>query len=115
MSKAIPFVRREAVRALKSAYETQSIATTGIDKSMRSSLAASPGRGLQAEIDQAIAVTQDLYRANVFPAMKIAWGTYRNQTGHTTSDGCFRCHDGSHKTMDGRTISNECETCHSIE
>ena len=32
--------------------------------------------------------------------------------GHTTSNGCFRCHDDSHKAADGSTISGDCEFCH---
>ena len=63
----------------------------------------------------AIGVTQAFYRHNVFPSMKIGWGTYSSQLGHTTSSGCFRCHDESHKTRDGVTIRQDCESCHAIE
>jgi hypothetical protein len=66
-------------------------------------------------LTQAISVTQTIYRTNVFPAMKVGWGTYNNQIGHTTSMGCFRCHDDGHKTKDGRTLGQDCESCHSIE
>ena len=51
---------------------------------------------------------------NIFPEMKIAWGTYPNNLGHQEFTGCFRCHDGSHASADCRTIPNDCDTCHSL-
>lgn len=115
MSTEIPFVRRESVRALKATYAGPGIAATEIDKSMRAALEPRLGSAPPRALRDAIAVTQDLYRTNVFPAMKIGWGTYTNQTGHVTTPGCFRCHDGEHTSRDGRTISQECESCHTIE
>ena len=47
--------------------------------------------------------------------MKVTWGTYPNQLGHTVSTGCFRCHDESHKTAAGQAISQDCSTCHTME
>jgi hypothetical protein len=47
--------------------------------------------------------------------MKIGWGTYLDHVGHTVSQGCFRCHDESHKTKEGVAIGQDCELCHSIE
>ena len=37
-----------------------------------------------------------IYRRNVFPDLKVAWGTYPNNLGHADYPGCFRCHDDSH-------------------
>ena len=55
---------------------------------------------------------QDIYRRNVFPVMKVTFGTYPDNLGHTTSSGCFRCHDGSLTAKDGTTINADCEYCH---
>jgi hypothetical protein len=44
--------------------------------------------------------------------MKVKWGSYPTNRGHLTSDGCFRCHDDSHKAKDGSLISGDCEWCH---
>jgi hypothetical protein len=112
----IPFIRREAVRALKGAYATQDLAMTGIDRSLREAMNARlPHTFEEADLRRAIDVTQAVYRRSVFPAMKVTWGTYPNQLGHTTSTGCFRCHDDSHKTREGVAIRQECELCHTIE
>ncbi len=59
-----------------------------------------------------IAAVQELYRRNVFPAMKVTWGSYPDNKGHITSNGCFRCHDDSHESKDGSKISADCEYCH---
>ena len=58
------------------------------------------------------AALQAIYRRNVFPAMKVTFGTYPDNLGHTTSSGCFRCHDGSLTAKDGSTINADCEYCH---
>ena len=54
-----------------------------------------------------------IYNRNVFPDLKVTWGTYPNNLGHTDFPGCFRCHDGSHSTPDKKTtITQDCNTCH---
>jgi len=53
-----------------------------------------------------------IYNRNVFPDLKVGWGTYPNNLGHTEFPGCFRCHDGSHMTADGKTITQDCTACH---
>ncbi len=44
-----------------------------------------------------ISAVQDIYATNIFPAMKVKWGTYPNNIGHNFFNGCFRCHDDNHK------------------
>jgi hypothetical protein len=53
-----------------------------------------------------------IYNRNVFPDLKVTWGTYPNNLGHMDFPGCFRCHDGSHTTADGNAITQDCGTCH---
>ena len=55
-----------------------------------------------------------LYRTNVFPRMKVAWGTYVPQSGHVDAPGCFRCHSDELKSAAGTVIRQDCELCHSI-
>lgn len=111
----IPFIRRETVRAVRTEYPSQEAALTGIEHSIRGALGGAQNDGTETALRQAIAVAQSLYRTNIFPSMKIGWGTYRDQVGHTTSQGCFRCHDESHVTKDGLTLGQDCEQCHAIE
>ena len=65
-------------------------------------------------IEAAAEALVGIYSRNIFPAMKITWGTYPNNLGHENSPGCFRCHDGSHISADGRTIASDCDTCHTL-
>lgn len=116
ISATIPFVRKEAISALSAAYPSHDVAVSQIDQTMRASLTKSASGAIdEAELRRAISVTQAIYRRNVFPSMKVGWGTYKVQSGHTSSDGCFRCHDDEHKTPDGQLIRQDCEICHAID
>ena len=53
-----------------------------------------------------------IYGHNVFPDLKVTWGTYPNNLGHTDSPGCFRCHDEAHAAPDKKTITQDCNVCH---
>jgi len=111
INRSLPFVRREGVRLVKGEYADEGAAMTAIDSGVREFYKS------QSDVDaeslrQAISSLQGLYRRNVFPSMKVTWGVYRDNIGHTTSDGCFRCHDDSHVARDGTTISSDCSYCH---
>jgi hypothetical protein len=64
------------------------------------------------DIQQAGNAVLAIYNRNVFPDLKVTWGTYPNNLGHMDFPGCFRCHDGSHTAKDGNTITQDCSTCH---
>jgi hypothetical protein len=111
-------VKREAVAVLKTEYPSQTTAAKAIGEKLAtfyrtqySDLYRTRGQ----DIDQAIAATQRVYRRNVFPDMKVTWGSYPNNIGHTDFPGCWRCHDDKHKAKDGRTIPQDCELCHKVE
>jgi formate-dependent nitrite reductase cytochrome c552 subunit len=114
----LPYVRREAVRLLKGGYPSQTAASRAITAGLESFYAKEHPQvaaGRRGEIAHAGEVLGAIYSANVFPSMKIGWGTYPNHIGHESSPGCFRCHDDQHATADGkRTISQDCSTCHSL-
>ena len=57
---------------------------------------------------------QEIYSRNVFPEMKVTWGTYPNNLGHQNFPGCFRCHDDNHKSQAGKTITQDCSACHDL-
>ena len=111
LPKTLPFARREAVAALKDDYSSGDEAQRGIDTRLRKAFAAKSG---DPDLPRTIAAVQDIYGSNVFPAMKVKWGTYPNNIGHTFFNGCFRCHDDNHKAKDGTVIKQDCETCHAM-
>lgn len=116
--KTLPFIRREAVNALKVTYESQDAASAGIAQRLRDfyrTQAAGVFATRTEDIERAVQTTTDIYRRNVFPEMNVRFGTYPSHIGHVDSPGCFRCHDDNHKTKQGKTIGQDCETCHRIE
>ncbi len=117
MPRTLPFVRREAVAAVKEKYETQDAAQVAIAKRLADFYQKQyPDiyATRRAEVDRAISAAQRAYGRNIFPKMSITWGTYANNIGHMDFPGCFRCHDDNHKTKDGKAIGQDCELCHKI-
>ena len=117
ISADLPFVKKMSVEALKSNYPDRNTATKGIAARLNEFYRGSyPNlyRDKRPLVDAAVSQVQTIYLRNVFPAMKVSWGTYPNNLGHMDFQGCFRCHDGSHTSTEGRTIPNDCDTCHKL-
>jgi hypothetical protein len=113
LSRDLPFVRREAVAALSADYPDRVSAEREIAARLTAFYRPQQGGKVTADaIDRAVRSTQRLYARNIFPAMKVKWGTYPNNIGHNDSPGCFRCHDDEHKAKDGAIIKQDCEQCH---
>ncbi len=113
----LPYLRREAVRLLKADYRSQDAASRGISQGLQTFYAKqypAVAASRAAAVRNTAATLAGLYRANVFPSMKVGWGTYPNHIGHESSPGCFRCHDDAHQTADGRAISQDCSLCHGL-
>lgn len=112
ISRQLPYVRREGVRLVKASYTSQTDALAAIDSGLRSFYESRSGPANPQDVARAVTALQDVYRRNVFPSMKVTWGSYPENKGHLTSNGCFRCHDGTHTAKDGSTIGADCELCH---
>jgi hypothetical protein len=111
VSRQLPYARREAVR-LMTTHAAAGDGGAAIDRDLRTFYQSARGSTDQQALARAASALQDVYRRNVFPAMKVTWGSYPDNKGHITSHGCFRCHDGSHAASDGSTINADCEYCH---
>jgi len=117
ISPELPFIKKKAVEVLRADYPDRDTATQRIGTQLNDFYRSSYPevfRGKHALLDVAIGQVQAIYLRNIFPAMKVTWGTYPNNLGHQDFPGCFRCHDGSHTSADGRTIANDCDTCHTV-
>jgi hypothetical protein len=116
--RTLPFVRREAVKAVQATYATEDAAEQGISRTMREfyrSQSPQPDASSQRDVDKAVQAVTTIYRRNVFPEMNVRFGTYPSNIGHVDSPGCFRCHDDDHKSKSGKAIGQDCETCHTIQ
>ncbi len=109
----LPFVKKESVALLKADHDGDGAeripaALSAFYSQNYADVAAKQGSAVQTA-GQTLAA---IYRDNVFPDLKVAWGTYPNNLGHTDFPGCFRCHDASHMTPDNKTITQDCNACH---
>jgi nitrate/TMAO reductase-like tetraheme cytochrome c subunit len=117
VSPELPWVHKEGLALLKATYPSQAVAMVQIPAqlaafyqknypqimSTKAKLVEAAGKGLAT-----------VYSQNVFPDMKVTWGTHPNHIGHMTYPGCFRCHDGDHTAKDGTTIPQDCSVCHNL-
>jgi len=107
---SIPWIKSNVVATLTSSFSTEAEALEKISTSLRAKYPKTP------KIESAIHAAQEVYRKNFFPEMKVDWRAYPNNIGHKEWAGCFRCHDGNHKTSDGarKISSSNCNSCHVI-
>ncbi len=106
---SLPWVKSNVVAALVATYSTEDEALQKIAETLR---AKYPG---EAKIEPAIAAAHTIFKQNFFPEMKADWRAYPNNIGHKEWAGCFRCHDGNHKSADARSIqASDCNSCHTI-
>jgi hypothetical protein len=108
----LPFVRREAVKALRLPWDSAAAARSGLEARLEELYAQDPAR--RPAVTAAAAELSAIWARNVWPGMKIAWGSYPTFLGHEAAPGCFRCHDGDHAASDGRVIRNDCDLCHDV-
>jgi formate-dependent nitrite reductase cytochrome c552 subunit len=115
---ALPFAKKHSMEILQTTYSTREQAMAEIPKRFEAIYREQHPeiyQQRQAEVETAGKVLFDIWGRNVFPAMKVTWGTYPNNIGHTDFPGCFRCHDGAHTSADGsRTIGQDCGSCHNL-
>jgi hypothetical protein len=111
----LPYIKKRCVELLKSNYATSTEAaaklpTALVDFYQQNYPALYASRS--QDIREAGRAVLAIYERNVFPDLKVSWGTYPNNLGHTDFPGCFRCHDGSHTARDGKAIAQDCNSCH---
>jgi nitrate/TMAO reductase-like tetraheme cytochrome c subunit len=113
----LPYIRREALKAMRTEYASHDEARGGIAAAVNEFYrTAYPELAVAraADIEAVGHVLAGFYRSNVFPSMNIGWNTYPDHSGHEKSPGCYRCHAGEHSTEDGETIADDCSVCHTI-
>ncbi|HOX58647.1 MAG TPA: NapC/NirT family cytochrome c [Candidatus Paceibacterota bacterium] len=110
IDRGLPLIKSNALYVLTESYTNETQALRNIATTLSARYPGDP------RIRPAIEAVQQIYRDNFFPEMKASWKTYPDNIGHKDWPGCFRCHDGLHKTADGkRTIeASDCNACHTI-
>ncbi|HMS08737.1 MAG TPA: NapC/NirT family cytochrome c [Pyrinomonadaceae bacterium] len=111
----LPFLKMKAVEVLARKYNTEDEAVAMILADLpRYYREAYPDvySAKRASVDAAASEVASIYRTYFFPEMKTDWSSHINNIGHFNAQGCFRCHDGQHKSPEGRVIRNDCAVCH---
>jgi hypothetical protein len=110
IDRNLKWIKTNAVFALTQPYESEQQALQGIATHLANQYPDDP------RARQAIETVQKIYSENFFPEMKASWKNYPNNIGHMKWPGCFRCHDGQHKTEDGKQSvkASDCNACHTL-
>lgn len=117
ISPTLPWVHKEGLALLKADYASQADAKAKIPAQLEAFYRSGNPQVLATKADLVKRAGQELvtlYSQNVFPDMKVTWGTHPNHIGHMSYPGCFRCHDGDHSTKDGTVITQDCTVCHNL-
>jgi nitrate/TMAO reductase-like tetraheme cytochrome c subunit len=112
---SLPFLKKTGLELIKADYQTEQEAELKIAAGLASFYQQKYPEILNKRTDDIRNAGQALiaiYKRNVFPDLKVTWGTYSNNLGHADYPGCFRCHDESHATADKKTITQDCGACH---
>jgi nitrate/TMAO reductase-like tetraheme cytochrome c subunit len=117
IDRQLPYVKKQAVAALRTEYPDRATASEKIPQAIVDFYKAKYPETYQTKrpvVETAAQQVKAIYLRNIFPEMRITWGTHPNNLGHDDFLGCFRCHDGKHKAPDGRAINDDCSACHQI-
>lgn len=117
ISAALPFAKKKSVELLKKEYLSREAASAAIPAAFEQFYKGTyPAvyAQKQADVQRSAQAVLAIFDRNVFPGMKVTWGSYPNNLGHMDFPGCFRCHDDAHASADGKKITQDCNACHSL-
>ena len=117
VSPELPWVHKKGLELLKANYSSEAEARAKIPAGLQAFYRSEHPEVLAtkaAKVKSAGDALVTLYSQNVFPYMKVTWGTHPNHIGHMSYPGCFRCHDGEHASKTGASITQDCSACHNL-
>jgi hypothetical protein len=117
IDRSLPYLKKVAVNLLEKPYRTSEEAVAAIEAGIKDYYAKNYPDVINKQglaLAQAISEIKGIYKRNYFPRMNVSWNTYPNHIGHFYTPGCFRCHDGKHKSPEGKVISKDCNICHTM-
>lgn len=113
----IPSIKARATEALSGEYSSQEQAEKSIRETLTTFYQKTYNTAYPEHREKVAKATNEIisiYQKNFFPEMKARWDAYPDNIGHLISPGCFRCHDGEHRSPQGDVISRDCTICHTI-
>ena len=116
-SPTLPFLKKKGMEALTASYASREEALQRIPAFIEAYYREShPAvyKERMKDVQRAARAVASVYERNVYPDMKLGWGTYINNIGHTDFPGCFRCHDEEHTAAGDKKIGQDCSACHEL-
>jgi NapC/NirT cytochrome c family, N-terminal region len=117
ISPALPFAKKKSVELLKANYASREEAAVKIPATFEKFYQETyPAEYAQhrGDVKAGGRAVLAIYDRNIFPEMKVTWGKYPLNVGHTDFPGCFRCHDEAHTSSTGKKITQDCSACHNM-
>jgi hypothetical protein len=117
ISREIPYIKLEAVKALDQDYASTEAAMAGIAGALTTAYQEEHPEFVddgREQLPKAIDAVQGIYRETIFPEMKANWSAHPDNLGHRDWPGCFRCHNDELESSDGDAIFTTCTRCHVI-
>ncbi len=117
ISRKLPYIKVQAVRALTEEYDTTQAAVEGIGQALLSYYRKNYPKltaDRPAEVHGAIEEVRKIYQRSIFPEMNAKWSNYPDNIGHRDWLGCFRCHNDRLNSAEGKSIFTTCSRCHLI-
>jgi nitrate/TMAO reductase-like tetraheme cytochrome c subunit len=117
VSPDLPWVHKQGLALLNASYTSEAEALTQIPLQLAAFYRAQHPEVMATKaalVQSAGNELATLYSQNVFPFMKVTWGTHPDNIGHMSYPGCFRCHDGDHAASNGKSITQDCTVCHNL-
>lgn len=125
ISPALPWAKKQAIAILRAKYSTSDEAEGKIPAAFEAFYKQNyPAIYSErtAEVKHSAQGVLAVFNRNIFPEMKVKWGSYPNNLGHTdmmnpaneSFIGCFRCHDDGHTATGGLKITQDCGACHAL-
>jgi hypothetical protein len=118
-SPTLPFIKKKGMEVLTASYNSRDEALRRIPQAIEEFYRNEKPEvyaARSADVQRAAKAVASVYERNVFPDMKLTWGTYINNIGHTDFPGCFRCHDEEHTASGApdRKVTQDCSNCHEL-
>jgi nitrate/TMAO reductase-like tetraheme cytochrome c subunit len=119
ISPFIPGIREDSIAILQKKYASRDQAAEQITTDLVKRVARRHGEDFTVRHEKELLRSGSFllvaYLNNVWPEMRVSWGTYRQHIGHKNAAegyGCFRCHDNKHISKSGKVIGQSCTLCH---
>lgn len=114
LDRRLKSMKRVAVDLLSAVYDSSAQARSSIVRGIDQAYPEGTEHLDQAARAELIETLFQLYFKHNFPDQGVEWTSYPSHIGHKNFPGCFRCHDGKHRTEEDVAISHQCDRCHDM-